>query len=280
MIRKKIIKIFAACMMTVSFLGAVSMSVHAEVVKETEPNDTKETAELIMANNETAKGAADGTYSGQYTIEGYTSKTDSDWYKVFLMAGDQYMTCNGNEFDYVIEDEYGNILLQDTYIDTGIFGPTAYRFSVTTAGYYYVKIIGKVSNSKSYLFGIGSPTYSVSSCEIPCSEGIINMTSRDETKTAHFDGTALTTIPEEAIAYCVKLSGIRNTAIKSATLTNEKKRKSFSLTTFIWDKDNLASMNMPVASMWTASLKYFKETSFTPVLRVYYAYPVYSTMVR
>ncbi|MDE6254162.1 MAG: hypothetical protein K2M78_16280 [Lachnospiraceae bacterium] len=64
MISKKSAKIFVACIMTVFILGTVNMSVNAEVVKETEPNDTKETAELIMANNESAKGAAEGTYSG------------------------------------------------------------------------------------------------------------------------------------------------------------------------------------------------------------------------
>lgn len=279
MVSKRLIKILAACMMAVSFLGAAGINVHAEVVKETEPNDTKETAGLIKANNETAKGAADGTYSGQYTVEGYTSKTDSDWYKVFLKAGDQYMTCNGNSYDYVIEDASGNILLQDAYIDTGILGPTAYHFTVQEDGYHYVKITGRVSGSESYLFSIGSPIYSVAICEIPCKEGVINMTSSDKVKSVHFDGEAFATLPEEAIAYKVKLSGIKNIAIKSAILTNEKSGKSISLTTFMWDKDKLASMNMSVASMWTASLEYFKETSFTPVLRIHYAYPVYSTIV-
>ncbi|MDE5780550.1 MAG: hypothetical protein K2I03_03615 [Lachnospiraceae bacterium] len=280
MISKKSAKIFAACIMTVFILGTVNMSVNAEVVKETEQNDTKETAELIMANNESAKGAAEGTYSGQYVVNGTTSKTDSDWYKVFLTAGTQYITCNGDEFDYIVEDETGNILLADTYTDTDIFGPTAYKFNVPAAGYCYVKIMGILSSSTSYRFGIGGPTYSVSSCEIPCKEGVINMTSGDETKMAHFDGKALAALPKDAIAYSVKLSGIKNTAIKSARLENEERGLNFSLNTFTWSKDNLVSMNMPVASIWTASLKYFKEVSFTPVLKIYYAYPVYSTMVR
>ena len=150
MIRKKLIKIFAACMMTVSFLGAATMSVHAEIVKETEPNDTKETAELIQANNETAKGTVDRTYSGQYTIKGTTSRTDSDWYKVFLMAGTRYMTCNGDEFNFVIEDKNGDELLSRTYMDYAAL--TAYSFDVRTAGYYYVKITGIIPTSTNYLF--------------------------------------------------------------------------------------------------------------------------------
>lgn len=277
MIRKGLIKIFAICMMTVFLVGAAGISVHAEIVKETEPNDTKETAELITANNETAKGAADGTYSGQYSIKGSTSKTDSDWYKVFLMAGIRYMTCNGDWFNFIIEDKNGSELLKDTYMDAGRL--TAYSFEVPTAGYYYVKITGSLSSSTNYLFNIGSPTYSVYHCDIPCEEGRINMTSGDEIKTAHFDGETLTTIPRDAVAYSVNLLGIRSTEIKYARLESRKKDLNFALNISTWSKSGLASMNMPVASMWTASLAYCKEASFTPVLKIYYAYPVYSTKI-
>ena len=106
------------------------------------------------------------------------------------------------------------------------------------------------------------------------------MTSADEIEDAHFDGEALTEIPKDAIAYSVTLSGIRSTQIKYARLENEKRGLDFALNISTWSKDGLTSMNMPVASMWTASLAYSNATSFTPVLKIYYAYPVYSTKVR
>lgn len=286
MIRKKVTKIFVACMMTVFLFGSVSMNVHAETPKEsmreTEPNNTKETAELIKANNETAQGTVDASFSGRFEVNGDTSETDPDWYKVYLNTGVQYMTCYINPFSFALEDESGNELLTDTYTyaDADRFGRTAYEFNVPTAGYYYVKIIGCDASSGRYQFMVGGPSYAVSSCEIPCREGMINMTSSVRTKTAHFDGKESATIPKDAIAYYVQLSGMQSQSVKSVQLTNEKSGLSVSLKTYTWNKDNLESMNMQVASTWTAKLEYNKVTSFTPVLRVQYAYPIYNTAVQ
>ncbi|WP_455715560.1 hypothetical protein [Anaerosporobacter sp.] len=279
MFKTKLTKILTTCLVSVFILGAASISVHAETVSETEPNDTIETAQTITANNETAQGAAEGTYAGQYVVNGYSSTTDLDWYKVYLSSGTKYITCNDNAFEYLVADANGNTVFSGTYVKSG-FGPTAYEFNVASSGYYYVRIKGSVSSSESYLFLIGSPTYSVASCDIPCREGTISMTKNGGTKTAHFDGASVAGVPKGAIAYSVSMSGVKTTSVSSINLVNNSRGLSFSLSTYTWDKNKLASMNLPVGSTWTASFGYNKVTSFTPVLKVYYAYPVYSTMVQ
>ena len=276
--RNKVITYMAICFTMLFVIGMTSLTVNAESVREIEPNDTMETAQTITANNETAQGAVSGSYAGQYVVKGYTSKTDSDWFKVYLNVGTKYLTCNGNEFDYLITNADRNVILEGTYLKSG-FGPTAYRFNVTSSGYYYIKITGIVPTLKSYLFLVGSPTYSVSNCEIPCREGTIVMTSGGGNQVGHFDGSFVSDLPEDAIAYTVDISGLRSTSVNSIRLKNEDKGVSFNLTRYSWYKDGLTLMELPVSSTWTASFEYNKATSFTPVLNVYYVYPVYTTMV-
>jgi hypothetical protein len=61
-----------------------------------------ETAQLIQANYETPTQVVSGNRINQYVVKGNTSKTDEDWYKVYLNAGVQYITCNDNPFEYEI----------------------------------------------------------------------------------------------------------------------------------------------------------------------------------
>lgn len=60
---------------------------YAQTVNEADSNDTMETAQLIQANSETAAQAVSGSRPNQYVVNGYTSTTDSDWYKVYLTSG-------------------------------------------------------------------------------------------------------------------------------------------------------------------------------------------------
>ncbi|MBD5465599.1 MAG: hypothetical protein HDR22_07250 [Lachnospiraceae bacterium] len=280
MITKKTVKVLTACLVSVFMIGVADITVHAETFRETEPNDTMETAEMIKANNETAKDTLEGTNSGAYVVEGYTSKSDPNWYKVYLREGTQYMTCNGEAFEFYILNENADIIYQDTYLKRGAFGPTAYAFDIPEAGYYYVRITGIVSSSKDYLFLIGSPTYFTSKCNIPCSEGTVTMTAGNRTQTALFNGGGISNLPEGAIAYSVKMSGIGTTNVDSIRLENNHRGLSFSLDAYTWRKDSLTSMNLPVESIWTASFGYKKASTFTPVLTVYYVYPLHGNVVQ
>lgn len=65
-------------------LVAGGTTAYAQTVNESDFNDTMETAQLIQANIETAAQVVSGSGSrpNQYVVNGYTSTTDSDWYKV------------------------------------------------------------------------------------------------------------------------------------------------------------------------------------------------------
>ena len=68
MIKKKLAKMLTTCLMSVFIIGTASMTVHAESVRETEPNNTMETAETIMANHETAAQAVSGSRPSQHVV--------------------------------------------------------------------------------------------------------------------------------------------------------------------------------------------------------------------
>lgn len=105
------------------------------------------------------------------------------------------------------------------------------------------------------------------------------MTSSARMKLAHFDGESMIT-PKDAIAYEVSLKGLNSTSVKSARLKNNKNGRSVELLKYSWRKSDLESMNMKVESMWTVELEYEKATSFTPTLKMYYVYPVYSATIQ
>lgn len=157
MIKKKLAKMLTTCLMSVFIIGTASMTVHAESVRETEPNNTMETAETIMANHETAAQAVSGSRPSQHVVTGSTSNTDEDWFKVYLSAGTQYVTCNDDPFEFEVYDPNGSLVLDEIYTKIG-FGSTAYPFVASTDGFYYVKIKGITSSSSDYILLVGGPT--------------------------------------------------------------------------------------------------------------------------
>ncbi len=275
-------KIYNATLFLCTMLLSVlffSLQVKAESVNEAEPNNDKENAQTIQANNETYAGAMNGTYTGQYVVHGYTSTDDPDWFKVYLKAGTNYITCNGFSFSYYIEDENGTDIFKNEYSEGG-FGPKAYAFSVPTDGAYYVRITGIVSSSESYLFLIGSPTYTIGTCNINCAGETIEMLSTGENVIGIFDGNSVTNLPREAIATSVRIRDVRSSDVAGITLTNATRHVSFNLSPYNFKKDDIGSLNLPVNAIWEAEFKYNKATSFTPVLKITYVYPVYTTMVQ
>ena len=83
-------------------LGTTKAS--AQIVGESEPNNTKDMAQLIQATKETAIQAATGSRTDQYVVMGSTSMKDIDWYKVYLSKGTQYVNCNDNDFNFWVYD--------------------------------------------------------------------------------------------------------------------------------------------------------------------------------
>lgn len=63
-------------------------------------------------------------------------------------------------------------------------------------------------------------------------------------------------------------------------MENLDREFSFTLRSMVWEQDNLVSMKLPVESMWTVDLQSQKAFTLTPVLNVYYVYPVYDRKVQ
>lgn len=275
MIRSKLVKMLTTCLVSMFIIGAAGITVHAESVRETEPNNTMETAETIVANHETAAQAVSGTRPNQHVVNGSTSKTDADWFKVYLAAGTQYITCNDDPFEFEVYDPNGSLVLEELYTKTG-FGATAYPFTASTAGYYYVKITGITSSSSDYILLVGGPTYSVASCEVEL-DTVTMSNNRDSS--SNFDLRFEDVLPEDAVVYTLSMSGVRSTAVDSISVRNLSRNNTVNLTKYSWNKSGLVSLNMPLKSRWSITYGYNKNISFTPSITIHYVYPVVSTYV-
>ncbi len=276
-IKNRILQICTFGIMTVFLFGAINLTVRADSITDKGDNDTMETAESIAANNEKPSGVLDGKHEGQNKIRGYVDSKDTDWYKVLLTAGRNYMTCTGElagSYTLRIVNSGGDVIVTDVYSKMNR-ERAVYTFTVPEAGYYYVEIQGTMSQSVWYTFMIGSPTYELDICDIHCTEGSVSMTSGGRAQTVHFNGSSITGLPRDAIASTVKVTDIPLNGTSSVWVENDDRELGFSLVKHTWYRENLLSMNLPVESVWTVEFGYNKVISFTPVLRVIYVYPVY-----
>ncbi|WP_077612482.1 hypothetical protein [Clostridium sp. Marseille-P2415] len=275
MVRKaKSFKVLTTVAMVCCIVSLSGITAKAQSVNETEPNNSMETAQLIQANNETAAQAVSGNRPNQYVVKGYTSKTDEDWFKVYLNAGVQYVTCNDNSFDYEVYNSDSNLVSSGSYSKSRLF-PTAYPFKASSSGYYYVKIKGITSTSSSYIMLVGGPTYLVANCSV--SLGSINMSGSDVT--VPIDLRFKDAIPEGSVVYTITMNGVRSTSVNGITLKNLTSNSTVALNNFSWNKTGLVSMNMPVKGSWQIIFDYYKNTTFTPKLNLFFAYPLTSVSV-
>ncbi len=277
-LRDNVLKLSTMAATTILILiGVCTVTVKADSINETEPNDTVATAQLISANSETPAGAVNGTFTGRHTINGNTSNTDVDCFEVYLYSGTNYLTLNadsnGDSLNYIVQDQNGIVIDSGTYVKAE-YGPVAVSLDITSSGYYYVIINCNSTSSKGYLFSIGTPTYNIYHVTIACTEGTINMVSGGGNQTGNFNGLSVTNIPNDAIAYSVILQNVGSIDAKSVQLTNNNTNTTINLNKYTWDKSGLVNLNLPVASGWTAEFGYYRVCSFTPSLRVNYVYPV------
>lgn len=269
--RKKFFTMLVTCAIVICFVGFDSMTAHADSINEIEPNNTKEEAQLIKANNQKPSDLPSEIFSAQI-INGTITSEDQDWYKVYLTAGTNYMSCNGNPYNFRIENEDGSYSLERRYTKSRS-GVTPYRLTIPESGYYYVKITGMTSTSSSYLFTIGGPTYDLGKIEVSSQEGSITMRSGSRTETANFRLANNNTIPRDAIVYLIRMDGLTTTSAKGVSVSNNQ-GNTISLQQYVWQKNGLATLNMEARDNWRATFTYHKNTTFTPTLVIRYVYPV------
>ena len=73
---------------------------NAQTVQDIEGNGSFETAQLIQANSQTLEGAATGNQPNTYVVDASVGNSESDFFRVYLEAGEQYLTLNGDRVEY------------------------------------------------------------------------------------------------------------------------------------------------------------------------------------
>lgn len=186
---------------------------------ETEPNDTSSDAQLIGVNAQTMAQAVSANTSVYRFVSGDIDVSDEDWYKVSLSPGNDPIYIDMNVGTGTIYGELYSSSNLTTAIQTFTFekyGVKTYELDNITSGLYYIKLYYTLpSNSSSYTFTIGQPkyiqssyTHSFGSWTIPA---YFDWGPTDSNNDGIIDGTvpftSITSIPDEAIAYYVKVEG-------------------------------------------------------------------------
>ncbi len=267
---KKFIRTIVTSFAIMFLFGISGITANAQTVSESEPNDSMDTAQTISANRETASGCVNGSYTGQYVVDGTTSTNDSDWYKVYLTAGTQYVTCNGSAFEFYIYDANGNLFDSATYTKPG-YGASAYEFFASSTGYYYVEVIGLSSSSVSYKLAVGGPTYTVDDYTV--SLGSATFAYEDLYAEMPLENLSF---PDDAIAYTISISGVSSSATNGVTITNSKSSTNISMSASNLTRTGLVYSNMQMRATWEITFKYKKNTTISPRVTFYYVYPITS----
>ena len=241
------IRAFLICTAAVMMMSFSSVKVHAQEISEVEPNDTSDQAQLIFANSETAAGCVNGSYTGQRVINGTISSSDTDWYRVSLSAGTNYVTSNGASyyFDIYLESDLANPVASGLYTNVGL-GITAYEFTLSSSGTYYVKLVGVSSSAAAYKFLIGSPTYSVA--DYTYSFGSISMNGSNVTRT--FNLTYDASIPADAIVYSLSISNLSSSYNNGVTVQNLSSGTSYALSSTNLTTNISVYSNVPLKASW------------------------------
>ncbi|SFB14155.1 hypothetical protein SAMN05216249_11099 [Acetitomaculum ruminis DSM 5522] len=265
-------KLLISCVVVV-FVSVMSIIVsNAQIIKETESNDTFETAEEIEANYETAAQVARNNIPGRRTISGQINEKDADWFKVYLHGGEQYVTVNGEKMIIEVYDSNKKRILYEKHTKTKL-GVTAFPFKASANGYYYVKISINENDSISYKLLVGGITYDRAICEV--SLDTINMTKKHNSSSV-FDLVDEKILPANALVDSISMRGIRTTAVNDINVINNV---TLSLDRYIWKKQEIISRNIPLKSLWRIEYVYYKDISFNPSIEFVYIYPVKSSCV-
>ena len=267
-ILKGVVSIFVMC----TLIGACKTTARAQNVREVEENNTKETAQSIEAYRQTPELFLKGDISREYVVNGSTSTTDEDWFKVYLFSGEQYVTCNDDRFRFQVYDSSDNMLLDQVYVKKAS-GPQAYSFVAEKSGYYYVKVIGVMNLSSDYILAVGGPSYGVAKCEIQY--GTVSMLNGNDVVLKTADLRDNNEFPDDALVYTISMGGIGSSDIDSAVVENLSVQKLVSMNMYSWSKNNILSLGLPLKARWRVTLGYnLSDEKFNPSLVLRYVYPV------
>lgn len=269
-LRKRLALFVLFCLVGGLITNASTIKVNAQEISEAANNDSPEEAQLIFANYESAAGFVNGSYTGQRIINGTISSSDTDWFKLSLTGGKQYVTCNGASLQFFVyhENNLSTPIAQGSYTH---YGMRAFEFVAPGTGTYFVKLVGLSSSVGSYKLMVGGPTYSVANIEF--SLGTIQMNGED--KTINFINLYS---PENAYVYSLSINNLSSSATKGVTVTWEN-RRTFNLSTYNMSQNVSVYSNVGLQGEWKVTIKYKKNTTIKPRMTLRFVYPVTSYLI-
>ncbi|SDG98540.1 hypothetical protein SAMN05216584_1202 [Selenomonas sp. WCT3] len=231
----------------------------------------------IIANHETYADGDSGNpatfQKNMIRVTGYVDNKNSDWYKVTLQEGKNYLTKMSGAFVCDIKDKNGKSILSDgvnlRFEDNGD-AFQAYEFDVPQAGDYYVVISGFSGAMKEYTFLIGSPVYLSENVELKGER--IHVSSGEKWKIPM--KAVAKNIPEDAfVAEIVNENGV---GIADVDIMNLKSNLNVRISSYESAARNMLSMKMFAKSEWRVTYTGKKRDgkTFTPMLDVRYIYPL------
>lgn len=263
---------------TLSVAVGISMTINttamAKVVRETEPNNSMADAEEIMPNRKTAQEFLDANNTNSYTIKGYCSTEDEDWFKVYLDSSkDTYLTFDSDLLYFQIYDASGNPVTEQTFVTDATINWEVYDLNNLNlqSGNYYIKLIGNSKNDSSYQFLIGNPLYRIKSEQIQGST--ITLSSSQSTATNKVNINA-SLFPEKSQVYEILINGVLSTSTSKVDVAYSKSNKTFSKTFSFTDFKVPLNYNYYMDGVYTFTYSYYKNKTFTPLYTFYYIYPV------
>lgn len=233
----------------------------------------------IIANHETYEDGDSGNpatfQKNMVRVTGYVDNNNSDWYKVTLQEGKNYLTKMSGAFVCDIRDKNGKSILSDgenLRFEDNLDAFQAYEFDVSQAGDYYVVISGFSRAMKEYTFLIGSPIYLSKNVELTGER--IHISSGETWKISM--KAADDNIPEDA--YVVEIMNENGVGIADLDIMNLKSNLDVRISSYETTARNLLSMRMLAKSDWRVTYTGKKRSgkTFTPMLDVQYIFPLKS----
>lgn len=271
---RKLTKKWIAALCLATVLMGSSISVMAQSVRETEPNDTMDTAEEILANRQTAQNYIDANDDNTYVEKGSVSKTDEDWFKVYLESGkDNYFSIYSDLLYFRLYDSAGVAVTENIYVTDATTNYQVFDLGNLPSGYYYIRLTG-TSASNSYQFLIGNPVYRGNQVSVQGEKiSLSSSNSVAENKISFSEND----YPEDALIYQISINGVNSTYTSKVNLAYSESGKTFSKTSAVaWGTINVPlSYEFALDGNYTFTY-YYKSSAktFTPTYKFYYVYPI------
>lgn len=238
-------------------------------MNEVEPNDTQETAQTTMQNNEIAEKIAADDYSGRYAMYGKATSSDDDWYKVALTKGEHYLSVvhsYGDHATYVeLLDSENNIIIPMKY---------GTRYNVTRfhseGGTYYIHIVGASEIENQYTLFVGTTMYSVKELTV-----LFDSVTTSGTIRKSFSLADEEILPPDSVVSKIHLRSY-SSKLSSASFTSSSSANNVVVNASSgWSSGNIGSLGMGLRSRWDLVIYPKQTVTLAPQIKFLFVYPVY-----